>query len=148
MGCPTRRAADLPSCGSWASVLTIGDRVGGKRLTPGSFDNAASSGLLSDFGYDADKLAAERGKIEAYDAANQAQEAAKGSAQQATQDQEAALAAMNDWVAQYLKIAKVALRSKKQSLEKIGVTARTTKTAAQRAAPKKAAATRAAKKTA
>ncbi|MBS1245356.1 MAG: hypothetical protein H6R36_11 [Chloroflexi bacterium] len=43
---------------------------------------------------------------------------------------------MNDWVAQYLKIAKVVLRSKKQSLEKISVTARMTKTAAQRAAPK------------
>jgi hypothetical protein len=71
---------------------------------------------------------------------------AKGASQQAAQDQEAALKAMNDWVAQYLKIAKVALRGKKQSLEKIGVTARTTKTAAQRAAPKKAAATRAAKK--
>ena len=52
---------------------------------------------------------------------------------------------MNDWVAQYLKIAKVALRGKKQLLEQIGVTARTTKTAAQRAAPRKAAATRAAK---
>jgi hypothetical protein len=50
-------------------------------------------------------------------------------------------------VSQYLKIAKVELRSKKQPLEKIGVAARTTKTAAQRAAPKKAAATRVAKKT-
>lgn len=37
------------------------------------FDNAASSGLLADFGYDADKLTAERGKIEAFDAANRAQ---------------------------------------------------------------------------
>jgi predicted pyridoxine 5'-phosphate oxidase superfamily flavin-nucleotide-binding protein len=110
------------------------------------FDNAAESGLLAEFGYDADRLAAERAKIEAFDQANQAQEMAKGAAQQATQDQDAALAAMNDWVAQYLKIAKVALRGKKQLLEKIGVTARTTKTAAQRAAPKKAAATRAAKK--
>jgi len=55
---------------------------------------------------------------------------------------------MNDWVARYLKIAKVALRGKKQLLEKIGVAVRTTKTKAQRAAPKKAAATRAAKKAA
>jgi hypothetical protein len=69
---------------------------------------------------------------------------AKGSAQRATQDQDAALAAMNDWVAQYLKIARVALRGKKQLLEKIGVLARTSKTAAQQAAPKKAAETRAA----
>jgi hypothetical protein len=74
------------------------------------------------------------------------QELAKDAVQQASQDQEAALAKMNDWVTQYLKIAKVVLRGKKQSLEKIGVTARTTKTAAQKAAPAKAAATRAAKK--
>ena len=110
------------------------------------FDNAGGIAALADFGYDADKLAAERAKIEAYDQANQAQEMAKGSAQQATQDQDAALAAMNDWVAQYVKIAKVALRGKKQLLEKIGVVARTSKTAAQKAAPKKAAVTRAAKK--
>jgi hypothetical protein len=31
-----RRAADPPSCRSWASVLTVGDRVGGGRLTPRS----------------------------------------------------------------------------------------------------------------
>ena len=80
-------------------------------------------------------LAAERAKIEAFDQANQAQEMAKGAAQQATQDQDAALAALSEWVAQYLKIAKVALRGKKQLLEKIGVTARTSKTAAQKAAP-------------
>ncbi len=110
------------------------------------FDNAGDVAALADFGYDADRLAAERARIEAYDQANQTQEMAKGSAQQATQDQDAALAAMNDWVAQYVKIAKVALRGKKQLLEKIGVTARTSKTAAQKAAPKKAAATRAAKK--
>lgn len=110
------------------------------------FDNAGDVPSLADFGYDADRLAAERAKIEAYDQANQAQEMAKGSAQQATQDQDAALAAMNDWVAQYVKIAKVALRGKKQLLEKIGVAARTSQTAAQKAAPAKAAATRAAKK--
>lgn len=112
------------------------------------FDNAAASGLLADYGYDAERLAAERAKIAAYDAANQAQELAKGAKQQATQDQDAALAKMTDWVAQYHKIAKVALRGNKQLLEKIGITARTTKTAAQKAGVKKAAATRAAKKTA
>jgi hypothetical protein len=40
--------------------------------------------LLAGFGYDADKLAAERAKIEAFDAAHQAQEAAKGAAQHYT----------------------------------------------------------------
>ncbi len=79
------------------------------------FDNAGEVTALADFGYDADKLAAKRAKIEAYDQANQAQEMAKSAAQRVTQDQDAALAAMNDWVAQYLKITKVALRGKKQS---------------------------------
>ena len=110
------------------------------------FDNAGAVTALADFGYDADRLAAECAKIETYDQANQTQEMAKGSAQQATQDQDAALAALSDRVAQYLKIAKVALRGKKQLLEKIGVTARTSQTLAQRAVSQKAAATRAAKK--
>ena len=110
------------------------------------FDNARTLPTLADYGYDSVKLQSERAKIAAYDTANQGQEAAKGAAQQATREQDAALQALNDWTAQYLKIAKVALRGKSQLLEKLGVLARTSKTAAQRAAPKKASATRAAKK--
>ncbi len=101
------------------------------------FDNAANFGSLSRFGYTAEKLAAERGRITAYDEANQKQEAAKGAAQQATREQDAALQALNEWMAQYLKIAKVALREKPQLLEKLGVAARTSKTTAQRAALRK-----------
>ncbi len=111
------------------------------------FDNAAGLPVLANFGYDAARLQSERLKISAYEAANQQQEAAKGAAQQSTREQEEALSALNLWVAQYLKIARVALRGKPQLLEKIGVTARSSKTAAQRAAPLKAAATRQAKKT-
>ena len=111
------------------------------------FDNAQSLTALANYGYDTNKLQGERDQITAFDTANQQQEAAKGAAQQATREQDTALQALNEWTAQYLKIAKVALRGKKQLLEKIGVIARTSKTAAQRAAPKKAAATRAAKKT-
>jgi hypothetical protein len=108
------------------------------------FDNANNvpeikTGLAS-FGYSEEKLAAEKLKITAYDSANQVQELSKGAAQQATQDQVAALKAMNAWFAQYIKIARVALRDKKQLLEKIGVAARTAKTAAQKNASKKSAA--------
>jgi len=67
----------------------------------------------------------------------QTQALAKGSKQQATQDQAAALAALNEWVAQYLRIARVALRNKQQLLEKIGGAARPRRTAAQRTALKK-----------
>ena len=110
------------------------------------FDNAQSLSALADYGYDSVKLQSERIKIAAYDTANQQQEAAKGAAQQSTREQDSALQALNAWKAQYLKIAKVALSGKPQLLEKLGVLARTSKTAAQRAAPKKASATRAAKK--
>ena len=44
--------------------------------------------------------------IETLDKANQTQETAKGAKQQATQVQDVVLTMMNDWVAQYLKIAK------------------------------------------
>jgi len=56
------------------------------------FDNAGSIGLLAEFGYEADRLATERAKIEALAQADQTQALAKGSKQQATQDQAAALA--------------------------------------------------------
>lgn len=101
------------------------------------FENAASAPRLAEFGYDAARLADERTRVSAFDTANQRQEAAKGSAQQATRDQESALRSLDAWTAQYLKIARVALRGKPQLLEKIGIPARTSKTAAQRAAKKK-----------
>jgi hypothetical protein len=88
------------------------------------FDNAAQSGLLADYGYDTARLAIERTKIEALNAAHQAQRCAKGDAQQATQDRDAALACLGEWLAQYLKIARVALADRKSLLEKLGVSAR------------------------
>ncbi len=113
------------------------------------FDNAIAVAEirqeLSNYGYTDARLAQERAMIAAFEQANQAQVAAIGAAQQATRDQRAALSALNQWVAQYLKIAKIALRSKPELVEKIGGVSRSARTAAQRGAPKKAAATRAAK---
>jgi len=84
--------------------------------------------------------------INAYDAANRIQEQAKGAAQQATRDQDAALKALDLWCSQYIKIARVALQGKKELLEKLGIRSLSGKTAAQRGAPARAAATREAKK--
>jgi len=55
---------------------------------------------------------------------------------------------LNDWMAMFVKIAKVALRDKREYLEKIGILARSGKTKAQRGASRKAAETRARKKAA
>jgi hypothetical protein len=109
------------------------------------FNNAVSLPELANYGYNTEKIQGELQKIQNLDSANQNQEMAKGAAQQATREQDAALQALNDWAGQYRQIAKVALRGKKQLLEKIGIVARTSKTAAQRAAPAKASATRKAK---
>jgi hypothetical protein len=101
--------------------------------------------VLTSYGYDAARLGSERAVIVAFDQANQAQVAAIGAVQQATRDQLAALTGVNQWLIQYLKIAHVALRDKPDLIEKLGGLARSSRTAAQRGAPKKAAATRAAR---
>ena len=93
------------------------------------FDNAQKipgvQAKLASYGYDAQKLSREREKISAYARADHAQEAAKGAAQQATDTQNRALNQLKYWIAEYLKIAKLALRDKKQLLEKLGVAVRT-----------------------
>lgn len=80
------------------------------------------------------RLTAETARIAAYEQANLAQEAAKGKAQQATDVQRHSISALHTWIAQYRKIARVALRHNPQALEKIGIAVRTAKTATHRAA--------------
>ncbi|MBI5566970.1 MAG: hypothetical protein HY870_18880 [Chloroflexi bacterium] len=110
------------------------------------FDNLLETEALADFGYTSEKIAAERAKIEAYEQADLAQAEAIGAKEQGTQDLEATFVELNTWVTTYVRVAKVALAKKPQLLEKLGIKVRSSKTAAQRAAPKKAAATKAAKK--
>ena len=113
------------------------------------FDNAALPDLqpaLEDDGYTAEFLASERAKIEAFDEGNQVQEAAKGTSEGGTSAQNALLAKLHKAVMDYLAVAKIALRDRPDLQEQLGIKVRNTKTKAQQAAPRKAAATRAAKK--
>jgi len=113
------------------------------------FENANQPDMqaqLASYGYDNAKLQSERALIAAFEAANRSQDQSKGAAQQATRDQDAALKALKLWHQQYLKIARVALQGKKELLEKLGIRMLSVKTAAQRGAAAKAAATREAKK--
>jgi hypothetical protein len=110
------------------------------------FSSAKDQAELATYGYDADRLVTESAKIQAYKQADVEQEAAKGAKQNATRAQDAALKTMNTWVSQYLQVAQVALKDEPVLLEQLGLTVRATKTPAQRSAPKKAAASRAAKK--
>jgi hypothetical protein len=99
--------------------------------------------LLAEYGYDEARFEAERAQIEAFERAYKAQVAARGAAQHATRAHHATFTSLKRWVAQYLKIAKIALRDKPELIEKLGGTNRSAKTEAQRNAPRKAAATRA-----
>lgn len=113
------------------------------------FENANNPEIqaqLAEYGYDNAKLQSERAIIEAFETANRSQEQAKGTAQQSTRDQDAALKELDLWYKQYIKIARVALRNKKELLEKLGIRMLSGKTTAQRGAAAKAAATREAKK--
>lgn len=102
------------------------------------FDNALSdadiAAAILENGYTPEFIAAERAKIEDYEKANEAQTSAIGDSLNATATQRAALKAMNEWVSEYTKIAKVALRGNKKLLEKIGIFT------GKRSKPKKAAA--------
>jgi hypothetical protein len=129
-------------------ATTAGFKAAADQLFDNALNIATIGTTLALYGYDRERLLRERGAIKKFGEADQAQVAAMGAAQQATREQKAALAALKDWLAQYLKIARVALRDKPELYVKLGGVARSTRTAAQRQAPKKAAATRAAKKAA
>lgn len=125
-------------------ALTILGLVGPEPRSTGAFlkaafdlfDNAPQVPLLaSRFGYDAAKLAEARATISALQTADQTQGAAMGAAQQATARQQAAFKALEDWLAEYIKIARVALRADPQQLEKLGVVARSGKRAAAKPQP-------------
>ncbi len=103
---------------------------------------------MADHGYPAEALMAERAKFEECKRLEAEQKSAKGQKEVTTDESQAAMEALDDWMMEYKRIAKVALRKRKNLMEKIGIKVRTTKTVAQRAAPKKAAATKAAKKAA
>lgn len=112
------------------------------------FDNAQKPEIQADLakvGFDISRLQKEREVIVALDQAIQKREQTKGEKQQSTREKWAKVICMDDWVKQYLKIAKVALKDKPELLEKLGVRILSTKTTAQRKAAAKAAETRAAK---
>lgn len=76
---------------------------------------------LAQYGYGAAKLDEEEAPVLAADAANRAQEAAKGAAQRSTQEQNDALAALKDDLAVVSKLAKVGLSGKPELLATLGL---------------------------
>ncbi|MEM8505804.1 MAG: hypothetical protein AAF716_21955 [Cyanobacteria bacterium P01_D01_bin.1] len=76
---------------------------------------------LKEFGITEAKLKAGLNEVKAVEAANLVQEKEKGEAQAATQKRDKALDELQDWLSDYLAIAKVALEEDPQLLEGLGV---------------------------
>ena len=76
---------------------------------------------LGNFGITRKKLQAGLAEVNAVEASNLTQEKEKGEAQAATQTRDAALDALQEWLSDYLAIAKVALEDNPQLLEALGV---------------------------
>ena len=111
-----------------------------------SSDQATASRLAADFGYTPERFTGERAKVDGVIGAVRDQKEAKGAAQLATARQNAVIAKVRRELSALRAMARQALKDEPQMLEKLGITVRNTPTAAQRAAGKKAAATRKANK--
>lgn len=99
------------------------------------FDNARQDDiqpLLAQRGYNRKKLDRESAKITAYAEAHQAQKAAIGATQRATQMQKQALAALQTWMTLFRETTRVALQDQPQLLEKLGFLVRNGPTPTQR----------------
>jgi hypothetical protein len=104
-----------------------------KRTIPGwadqartFYDNALADAdvqaALGQFGIASEDLTAAQAQVEAVADANSTQEQAKGDAQDATAARDEAVDALDDWMADFRAIARVALEAQPQQLEKLGIT--------------------------
>ncbi|MEL6555806.1 MAG: hypothetical protein AAFQ63_20445 [Cyanobacteria bacterium J06621_11] len=79
---------------------------------------------LKEFGITEKKLKAGLSELAAVEKANLTQEKEKGEAQAATKKRDAALDELQDWLSDFLAIAKIALEEEPQLLESLGVLVR------------------------
>jgi len=80
---------------------------------------AAYQPTLTTYGYPATALTAAQATLDALSTANGVQNAAIGAARQATADRDRAVKALTDWVSQFKRIAKVALRDQPGLVKKL-----------------------------
>jgi len=76
---------------------------------------------MANFGITQEKLEAGKQLVEATETANAKQEKEKGEAQQATLERDKVFDRLEDWLSDFLAIARIALEDKPQLLEKLGV---------------------------
>lgn len=90
------------------------------------YDGAMKPEMLEELGrfnVTEDGLRAVRNQIEALGELNSRQETEKGEAQEATEERDAAVAALDAWMRDFRDVARIALADRPQQLEKIGIVA-------------------------
>lgn len=88
--------------------------------------------VLDGLGYPELLLAGERSKIESLEELIRAREGSEDDIRKADQEQQQALKTLNEWMDRFIKKARVALRNKKDYLDKLGLLERSPKTEAPR----------------
>lgn len=101
-----------------AALLAVADTLFANATDP------AIAAELTKHGYPPEHIAEVQAAFEALRAAKEAQEIAKGATQQATQELQVAMAALDEWMSQFRSIARVALRDQPQFLEELGIRVR------------------------
>lgn len=76
---------------------------------------------FAEYGITEDKLKAAQTETLAVEAANAAQEQEKGEAQDATQQRDQAIDLLDDWLSDFIAIARIALEDRPQLLEVLGI---------------------------
>ncbi|MEL7038077.1 MAG: hypothetical protein AAFO04_21035 [Cyanobacteria bacterium J06592_8] len=78
---------------------------------------------LAEYGITEEKLKAAQTEMLAVEAANNAQEQEKGEAQDATKQRDQAIDLLDDWLSDFIAIARIALEDRPQLLEILGIQA-------------------------
>ena len=115
--------------GAAAALQLLGDRKASIRgwleQATTFYDNALANetvqAALARFNITPEVLAEAQADVQAVADANSAQEQEKGDAQDATQARDAAVDALDDWMADFRVIARVALEERPQQLEKLSI---------------------------
>ncbi len=76
---------------------------------------------MAAFGMSKEKIAAGKALLDTTETTNAAQEKEKGEAQQATQERDKAMEQLDEWLSDFIAIARIALEEKPQFLEKLGI---------------------------
>ncbi len=102
-------------------VTISGWIVQAKQFYANALTDASILAKLMQYGITQQKLQAGQQQVAQVESANIAQKKEKGEAQQATQERDAAIEKLDDWVSDFIAIARVALEEKPQLLEKLGI---------------------------